>query len=62
MKTYHVEFAIEVDADNPQEACKRAWELLSGPGAMLPVGEVIEHEGDGFREQVDLQELEEKTK
>lgn len=53
---YHVEFAIEVTAATPEAACRRAWELLSGPGAMLPVGTVLDLES-GDREDIDLQEL-----
>ncbi len=55
MKTYRVEFNIDVSAANPEAACLRAWQLLTKPGALLPIGEVIEHGGDGWPEQVDLE-------
>lgn len=69
MKHYHVEFSIEVTAEDPAAACKRAWELLTSSDAMLPVGTVTtleseaNEDGDmaGDREDIDLQGLAEET-
>lgn len=58
MSDYMVSFEIDVTADNPEEAVKEAWRLLSGKDAMLPVGDAIE--GDGEKTRVDLQELKDK--
>lgn len=40
MKEYTVTFSIEVSAPTRERAAARAWELLSGPDASLPVAEV----------------------
>jgi hypothetical protein len=56
---YRVEFAIDVSAPNPETACQRAWQLLSGPGAMLPVGTAINEHGD--QDTLDLQQLAETS-
>jgi ribosomal protein S14 len=55
MKNYRVEFAIDVKTETSREACERAWELLTSPDAMLPIGTVIDTES-GESEDVDLQE------
>ena len=39
-KLYRVEFAIDVVAETPAEACQTAWGLLTNPDALLPVGDV----------------------
>lgn len=54
-KEYRVKFEIDVDAGSPEEACRRAWELLTAPGALRPIGEV-----SSFPVQVDLQKLTEE--
>ncbi len=59
MKTYYVEFAIELDAESSIEACQRAWELMTGAESLLPIGTVIELDS-GRREDLDLQALAEK--
>jgi hypothetical protein len=56
MKTYRVEFSIDVSAESPEAAAKRGWELLTAPDAWLPVAEVTEHDGDGWPTTVDLEE------
>lgn len=58
LKGFRVSFAIDVEAKTPEEACARAWELLTGEGAMLPIGEVEEH-SDPYADtvEVDLQEI-----
>ena len=56
MKAYRVEFAIDVTAATPAEACRRAWELMTQPDSMLPVGTVLDV-GSGKRQDIDLQEL-----
>ena len=56
MKLYHVEFAIEVMADTAEEACRRAWELMTQSDSLLPVGTVVDPDS-GSREHIDLQEL-----
>jgi hypothetical protein len=40
MKNYRISFEIDVDAETPTEACKHAWQLLTGPDAWLPIGSV----------------------
>ena len=55
MKAYRVEFAIDVTAETPAEACRRAWELMTQPDSMLPVGTVIDV--GGKRQDIDLQAL-----
>ena len=55
MKLYRVEFAIDVSAETPVEACQRAWELMTQPDALLPVGTVVDPDS-GQREHIDLQE------
>lgn len=56
MKIYHVEFAIDLVAETPEEACKRAWELMTQADSLLPVGTVLDVRS-GDREDIDLQEL-----
>ena len=62
-KLYRVEFAIDVTAGTPNEACQIAWAHLTQPDALLPIGDVTtltegEKSGwDGDCERVDLQEL-----
>ena len=62
-KLYRVEFAIDVVAETPAEACQTAWGLLTNPDALLPVGDVTtltDGEDSGMAgdiERVDLQEL-----
>lgn len=59
MNAYLVEFAINIDAESREEACKKAWELMTWPGAMLPVGTVTDSDG---QENIDLQEISERNK
>lgn len=59
---YTCSITIDVDADSPEAAAKRAWELLAGPEAMLPVVEVFDrgdfpHDDGGVAQKIDLQEL-----
>lgn len=61
MKLYHVEFAIEVTAETSEEACRRAWELMTRSDSLLPVGTVVDPDS-GVREDIDLQELAENQK
>jgi hypothetical protein len=56
MKSYRVEFAIDVTAETPAEACRRAWELMTQTDSMLPVGTVLEV-SSGNRQEIDLQAL-----
>jgi hypothetical protein len=56
MKTYRVEFAIDVTAETANEACRRAWELMTRPDSMLPIGTVHEV-ANGERQDIDLQAL-----
>ena len=56
MKSYRVEFAIDVEAETTAEACKRAWELMTQPNSLLPVGTVLNN-SSGERQDIDLQEL-----
>lgn len=55
MKNYRVEFAIDVTADTPEEACETAWALLNDSQAFLPIGTVTSE--DGQSEDIDLQDL-----
>ena len=56
MKTYRVEFAIDVVAESPTAACQRAWDLMTQPDALQPVGTVIDPDS-GDRTDIDLQEF-----
>lgn len=56
MKTYRVEWAIDIDADDPVDAAKRAREIQMDPASSATVFDVIEHDGDGEAVQVDLME------
>jgi hypothetical protein len=60
MKLYHVEFAIEVMADTAEGACRQAWELMTRPDSLLPVGTVTDPD-TGDKEDIDLQDLAETT-
>lgn len=56
MKIYRVKFEIDVEADTPEEACQRAWELMTQRDSLLPIGTVLDVSG-GERQDIDLQEL-----
>ena len=56
MKTYRVDFAIDVEAETSVEACKRAWELMTQPDSLPPVGTILDI-SSGERQDIDLQEL-----
>ena len=56
MKAYRVEFTIDVTAETSAEACRRAWELMTRPDSLLPVGTVLDV-GSGSRQDLDLQAL-----
>ncbi|MDA1277536.1 MAG: hypothetical protein O2960_26340 [Verrucomicrobia bacterium] len=56
MKSYRVEFAIDVEAMTSSEACQRAWELMTQRDSLLPIGTVLDV-SDGERQDIDLQEL-----
>lgn len=60
MKTYRVEWSIDVDADTPELAAKRAWAMMRGEHSTANVFEVLECDGTGEAVMVDLQELNEK--
>jgi len=60
MKLYHVEFAIEVMAGTSEEACRRAWELMTRSDALLPVGTVVDADSN-VRVDIDLQALADKN-
>ena len=57
-RSYRVEFAIDVYADSPEQACWRAWGALSQPGSMLPIGTVTSP--DGSQTNIDLEEVKEE--
>ena len=52
---YRVEFAIDVSATSAKNACRRAWELMTKPESMLPIGTVTNRKGK--KENVDLNEV-----
>lgn len=53
--TFRVEFAIDVSAASEVEACWTAWDTLTRPGALLPVGDVT-HPDSGDIRTVDLED------
>ena len=54
MKTYKATIALHLEEENPQAAARRAWALLTGKDALLPVVEIQ----DGANKHiVDLQAL-----
>ena len=57
---FHVAFSIDVEADSAEDAARRAWELLTSPEARRPVAEVMDHEGIGHVEQINLSALDEE--
>ena len=63
--TFLVTIDIDVSADSPTEAARRAWNLLTAPDALLPVCTVTAHAkhcGDiGDIDTIDLQELAEAS-
>ena len=52
---YLVSFEIDVDEENPVEACRRAWMLLSESEIWHPVGVVTD--SDGNQTTVDLTDV-----
>lgn len=53
MPRYVVEFSIDIeDAQTPRIACEEAWETLTAPDSLLPIGTVIDEEGE--RTNIDL--------
>lgn len=60
LNQYTVAFTIDVEADTPDEAARRAWALLSEPEAMKPIATVIE-QPLGEEQEIDLEELESAT-
>jgi hypothetical protein len=55
-KQYCVSFEIDVTANDPEGACKLAWETLTRPDAMLPIGHVEDWQSE-TEVDVDLQDL-----
>lgn len=55
MNEYRVEFAIDVGAENPTQACQVAWAMLAHSDC-LPIGTVIASD-TGKSQDIDLQEI-----
>ena len=47
MSEYHVVWAIDIDAESPQEAAKLANEILQEPGNDAVVFTVVDEDGKG---------------
>ena len=63
MPEYHVEWAIELDADSPREAAQEALTIQRDPDSIAVVFDVIEFDviefGNGESVRIDLLEEEE---
>lgn len=57
MQTYVVEWKMEVDAETPEEAARKAFKYMQTPGTTANRFDVLDEEGESFR--VDLMELDE---
>lgn len=56
MITYRIKFEIDVESDNPDEACKHAWELITSEESWLPIGEITDMQ-TGAIYRVDLEDV-----
>jgi len=56
---YFIEWTIEVDADNPVEAAKRAWEMMRNPDSTANVFQVWKNDG-ACKEPVQIELSEEE--
>lgn len=54
MKTYHVQWEIEVDADSPKEAAKAALAIQRNPESTATIFDVLEFDTDGDAVRIDL--------
>ncbi len=57
MKTYRVEWSIEIDADTPREAAEMALDIQRDPFSTATVFEVKEFDTDEDAQTVDLEEV-----
>ena len=57
MKTFLVEWAIDIDAATPEAAARRALEIQRNPASMATVFDVTGE--NGIKHRVDLLEIEE---
>lgn len=59
MPTYHVEWAIDIEAENPEAAARKARDYQQWPRPNYWVGvfSVIEHDSGGEAVQIDLDEI-----
>ena len=60
MKGYTLYWKIEIDADSPREAARRARDIQLDPNNTATVFEVFEHDGDGEPINVDLLDVQEE--
>jgi len=59
MKTYYVEWSVEVDAETPEAAAREAVAMHRDPDSIANVFDVIEctETGNGEKVRIDLDEL-----
>ena len=56
-QTYHVEWSIEIDAETPEEAARKALEIQRDSASCATVFDVYEMDGDGEATRIDLDDL-----
>lgn len=56
---YRCSIEIDIESTSSEEAARSAWQLLSSPGAMLPVVHTADEAG--ALDTIDLQELAEQA-
>jgi len=59
MPEYRVEWVIEVDADTPEDAARRALEMMQDPQSTANVFNVMDK--DGIQVEIDLEHLNENN-
>lgn len=57
MASYFVSWEIDVDASSPEEAARKAHEMVRRPDTTATVYKVIEHDSKGETTTVDLSEF-----
>lgn len=61
MTTYRVEWVIDIEADTPEEAARKALAIQRNPESIATVFDVLECDQSGDVTRVDLEELDAVT-